>query len=53
MGLAGVGAIAEVINAAMGQAERFTRMRAFFEGVGTGGTTGVWPTAPKTLEEVG
>jgi len=52
MGLAGVGAIAEVVNAAMGQAERFTRMRAFFEGVGTGAETGVWPTAPKTLEGV-
>ena len=51
MGLAGVGAIAEVVNAAMGQAERFTRMRAFFEGVGEGAETGVWPTAPATLEE--
>jgi chlorophyllide a reductase subunit Y len=51
MGLAGVGAIAEVINAALGQTERFGRMRAFFEGVGTGGETGVRPAASKTLEE--
>jgi chlorophyllide a reductase subunit Y len=51
MGLAGVGAIAEVVNAALGQARRFGRMRAFFEGVGVGAETGVWPTAPTTLEE--
>jgi chlorophyllide a reductase subunit Y len=51
MGLAGVGAIAEVVNAALGQAERFGRMRAFFEGVGVGAETGVRATAPQTLEE--
>ena len=51
MGLAGVGAIAEVVRAALGQAERYGRMRAFFEGVGTGAAAGVWPTAPKTFEE--
>ena len=51
MGLAGVGAIAEVVNAALGQAERFDRMRAFFEGVGVGAETGVRATAPQTLEE--
>ncbi len=51
MGLAGVGAIAEVVNAAIGQTRRFERMRAFFEGVGTGAETGVWPAAPTTLGE--
>ena len=42
MGPPGPPALAQVINAAMGQKERFTRMRAFFEGVGTGATAGVW-----------
>ncbi len=51
MGLAGVGAIAEVVNAALGQAERFERMRTFFAGVGGGAASGVWPSAPVTLEE--
>jgi chlorophyllide a reductase subunit Y len=42
MGPPGPPALAQVINAAMAQKERFTKMRAFFEGVGTGATSGVW-----------
>lgn len=44
MGPAGPAALAQVINAALGQRERFDAMREFFAGVGTGEATGVWPT---------
>ena len=55
MGLAGVGAIAEVVNAALGQSDRFARMRTFFEGVGSGEATGVWhgKAQPKRAEVLG
>ena len=46
MGPAGAGSLAEVVNAAMGNRERMGTMRAFFEGVGTGDTAGVWEGAP-------
>ncbi len=42
MGLAGVGAIAEVVNRAMGQQQRFDRMKSFFAGVGVGASAGIW-----------
>ncbi|MFD1341223.1 chlorophyllide a reductase subunit Y [Litorisediminicola beolgyonensis] len=48
MGPAGAGALAEIVNAAIAGKERMTRMRAFFEGVGTGETAGVWEGAPNT-----
>ena len=47
MGPAGAGSLAEVVNGAIGSKPRFDRMKAFFEGVGTGDKTGVWPTAPE------
>ena len=50
MGPAGAGSLADVVNTAIGRAERMSTMRAFFEGVGTGHAAGVWqdtPTAPK------
>lgn len=46
MGPAGAGSLAQVINAAMGNKERFDTMRDFFEGVGDGHTTGVWEDTP-------
>ena len=46
MGVPGPAALAQVINAALSQRERFGRMRSFFEGVGQGATSGVWHEAP-------
>ncbi|MBW4708317.1 chlorophyllide a reductase subunit Y [Roseobacter sp. YSTF-M11] len=46
MGVAGAGSLAEVINAAIGNRERMTRMKAFFEEVGEGDTAGVWEGSP-------
>jgi chlorophyllide a reductase subunit Y len=47
MGPAGAGSLATVVNAALGNQHRFDEMRAFFEGVGTGHTAGVWQESPK------
>ncbi len=46
MGPAGAGSLALVVNAALGNQARFDRMSAFFKGVGTGHTAGVWETTP-------
>ena len=46
LGAPGPGALAQVVNAAMGNGDRMTRMRGFFEGVGVGDTAGVWEGAP-------
>ncbi|MEM9262383.1 MAG: chlorophyllide a reductase subunit Y [Pseudomonadota bacterium] len=46
MGAAGAGSLAQVVNGAIQGRERFDRMRAFFEGVGTQDTSGVWEGAP-------
>jgi len=46
MGPAGAGSLAEVINAAIGNKDRMAHMKAFFEGVGSGDTAGVWEGAP-------
>jgi len=45
MGVPGPGSLAQVINAAMGQRERFEAMREFFEGVGRGDAAGIWHSA--------
>ncbi|MEM9839967.1 MAG: chlorophyllide a reductase subunit Y [Pseudomonadota bacterium] len=47
MGPAGAGSLAQTINAAIGNRERFEEMHAFFEGVGEGDMTGVWPEEAK------
>lgn len=47
MGMPGPGALAQVINGAMSQAQRMGDMKAFFEGVGTGHTAGVFTDMPK------
>jgi chlorophyllide a reductase subunit Y len=46
MGPAGAGSLAQVVNAALGNRARFDEMKAFFEGVGTGYTAGVWQETP-------
>ena len=46
MGPAGAGSLAMVVNAALANQHRFDKMSAFFEGVGTGPTAGVWETTP-------
>jgi chlorophyllide a reductase subunit Y len=47
MGPAGAGSLAQVVNAALGNQARFDEMKAFFEGVGTGYTAGVWQESPQ------
>ena len=47
MGPAGAGSLAQVVNAALGNQHRFDEMKAFFEGVGTGHTAGVWQDEPE------
>jgi chlorophyllide a reductase subunit Y len=42
MGPAGAGSIAQVVNAALKNRDRFARMRSFFDGVGIGDSAGVW-----------
>jgi chlorophyllide a reductase subunit Y len=46
MGPAGAGSLAQVVNAAMGNKTRMEDMKAFFEGVGSGDTSGIWEGAP-------
>ncbi|SPH27353.1 Chlorophyllide reductase 52.5 kDa chain [Ascidiaceihabitans donghaensis] len=46
MGPAGAGSLAQVVNAAIGNKDRMAHMKAFFEGVGSGDTAGVWEGAP-------
>lgn len=50
MGPAGAGSLAQVVNAAIGNAERMGKMRAFYQGVGAGETAGVWEGAPNVQE---
>jgi len=51
MGVAGAGSLATVINAAIGNKTRMDHMKAFFEGVGTGDTAGVWEGTPNVRED--
>jgi chlorophyllide a reductase subunit Y len=46
MGPAGAGSLAQVVNAAMANKARMEGMTAFFEGVGSGDTAGIWEGAP-------
>jgi len=46
MGPAGAGSLQEVVTAAIGNRDRMGKMRAFFEGAGTGDTAGIWEGAP-------
>jgi chlorophyllide a reductase subunit Y len=51
MGPAGAGSLGEVVNAAIANKDRMDHMKAFFEGVGTGETAGVWEGAPNVRED--
>jgi chlorophyllide a reductase subunit Y len=51
MGPAGAGSLAQVVNAALASKARFTQMREFFEGVGTGHAAGVWEDVPRERPE--
>ncbi len=51
MGPAGAGSLAQVINAALANRDRFNRMTAFFEGVGTGHAAGQWEDTPQDRPE--
>jgi chlorophyllide a reductase subunit Y len=51
MGVAGAGSLAQVVNAAMAGKTRFDDMRAFFEGVGSEASAGVWEDVPKDRPE--
>jgi chlorophyllide a reductase subunit Y len=46
MGPAGAGSLAQVVNAALANKDRFNQMRAFFEGVGTGQAAGIFEDTP-------
>jgi chlorophyllide a reductase subunit Y len=46
MGPAGAGSLAEVVNAAMAGKARMDHMKAFFAGVGSGDTAGIWEGSP-------
>ncbi len=50
MGPAGAGSLAQVVNAAIAGKARFDEMTAFFEGVGTEDTAGVWQDQPVVNE---
>ena len=51
MGPAGAGSLAQVVNAALANGERFARMTAFFEGVGREESAGVWEDRPVARPE--
>ena len=51
MGPAGAGSLAQVVNAALASKDRFTQMREFFEGVGTGHAAGIWEELPRDRPE--
>jgi chlorophyllide a reductase subunit Y len=46
MGPAGAGSLAQVINAAMANKQRFDVMKDFFAGVGEGHAAGIWEEVP-------
>jgi chlorophyllide a reductase subunit Y len=46
MGPAGAGSLAQVVNTALANKDRFNRMSAFFEGVGTGHAAGIFEDTP-------
>jgi chlorophyllide a reductase subunit Y len=51
MGVAGAGSLAQVINAAIANKERFVAMREFFGDTGTGDAAGVWQEPPVARPE--
>jgi len=51
MGPAGAGSLAQIVNTAIANRDRFTQMRTFFEGVGEGYTAGIWNETPRDRPE--
>jgi chlorophyllide a reductase subunit Y len=51
MGAAGAGSLSAVINAALKNADRFSEMKTFFDGVGEGYAAGIWEDVPKDRPE--
>ena len=51
MGPAGAGTLSQVVNAALGNTQRFATMQEFFTGVGTGATSGIWNDQPRDRPE--
>lgn len=51
MGVAGAGSVAQVINAAIGNRNRMSEMRDFFDGVGEGHSAGIWEQTPRERPE--
>jgi chlorophyllide a reductase subunit Y len=51
MGPMGAGSLQTVVNAAMGNKDRMSHMKAFFEGVGEGDTAGIWEGTPNLRPE--
>jgi chlorophyllide a reductase subunit Y len=47
MGPAGAGSLAQVVNAALANQDRFAAMTEFFEGVGQGHAAGIWEEVPQ------
>ena len=50
-GPAGAGSLAQVVNAAIAGKTRMDDMKAFFEGVGTDHTSGIWTETPRDRPE--
>jgi chlorophyllide a reductase subunit Y len=50
-GVMGAGSLAEVVNGAIAGKSRMDEMNAFFDGIGTGDTSGVWQEAPEDHPE--
>lgn len=46
MGVAGAGSLQQVVNAAIGNKDRMSKMKTFFEGVGEADTAGIWEGDP-------
>jgi len=51
MGIAGAGSLAQIVNAAIANQDRFDRMKAFFEGVGSEHSAGIWENPPQDRPE--
>jgi chlorophyllide a reductase subunit Y len=47
MGVAGAGSLAQVVNAAVSNVDRFAKMNQFFSGVGVDESAGVWQEVPQ------
>jgi 3,8-divinyl chlorophyllide a/chlorophyllide a reductase subunit Y len=51
MGVAGAGALTQVVNTALSNRARFAGMREFFQGVGSAHASGIWSEVPRDRPE--